>query len=793
LYRVEHVTSRRIRQFAGLLLIPIAWLALRTTLDVIAEPSANHRPNTPVVREPLADQLIDPADVHMETAPFSDPDPGNLHRCSDWEIWILSPLERVWAAECIRGVERVHVHLGDGGFENSYAGRTELLHDAFYVMRVRHRDNSGDAATEWSAWRERPFTTGPVVEIFPLMLADILNSPAPQWLNLQGNNVLLPKGGSPAPFAQLGSPVGAVLLEIRRNQGEPLNVFVNKPPLNGHVPLAVLISAGNIAGDLVLPESQIKFKDNTGAVHTVYLPGIRLPSNQYQMFWVSRNGSAYYGDLSQQAPNFSQLARGAPVPWEVLQPGYEVEIVATGFQLPVNIAFVPNPGDQPKDPLYYVTELYGNIKVVTRDGTVLNYASGLLNFDPTGNFPGSGEQGLAGIAIEPASGDLFVGMLYDAAPPDGPHYPKVVRLHSADGGLSASTQTTVLDMPGEVQGTSHFISNISIRGGSKVFVHMGDGFEPRAARDLNSFRGKILRMNLDGSPAPGNPYYDASDGINARDYVYAFGVRNPFGGSWREADGRLYMVDNGPQIDRLAYVGAGRDYGWRGENRHMRWFAAYNWMQPVAPVNIAFVQPQTFNGSGFPSEKMDHAFVTQSGASWAAGPQARGKCITEFVFDAKGRRVSGPTTLVKYNGSGRASAAALAAGPDGLYFSDLYKDLNYSSPIDRGANILRIRFIGAVDFDAQPQMNNLSVQFFDRSTLPGMTTWTWRFGDGATSNERNPIHTYSKRGTYNVRLDVKAENGTYFATRKVSVVRTRAQASLPLINNNARATPGPEC
>ena len=30
---------------------------------------------------------------------------------------------------------------------------------------------------------------------------------------------------------------------------------------------------------------------------------------------------------------------------------------------------------------------------------------------------------------------------------------------------------------------------------------------------------------------------------------------------------------------------------------------------------------------------------------------------------------------VEYNGSGRATAVGLASGPDGLYFTDLYKDI----------------------------------------------------------------------------------------------------------------------
>ena len=44
-------------------------------------------------------------------------------------------------------------------------------------------------------------------------------------------------------------------------------------------------------------------------------------------------------------------------------PGFEIELMATGLDLPVNLAFVPNPGNDPKSPLLYVTELYGQVKV----------------------------------------------------------------------------------------------------------------------------------------------------------------------------------------------------------------------------------------------------------------------------------------------------------------------------------------------------------------------------------------------------------------------------------------------
>ncbi len=47
----------------------------------------------------------------------------------------------------------------------------------------------------------------------------------------------------------------------------------------------------------------------------------------------------------------------------------------------------------------------------------------------------------------------------------------------------------------------------------------------------------------------------------------------------------------------------------------------------------------------------------------------------------------------------------------------------------------------------------LVVQFADAST-GDLKPWFWTFGDGATSTERNPIHTYTTPGNYTVKLSV---------------------------------------
>lgn len=346
-----------------------------------------------------------------------------------------------------------------------------------------------------------------------------------------------------------------------------------------------------------------------------------------------------------------------------------------------------------------MTELYGKVRVVSNDYTVRTFASGLLNYDATEPFPGSGEQGLTGLVIDPSSGDLFVSMLYDDDPTDAAanRYPKVTRLRSTDGGRTAATRTDILKMPGEQQGQSHQISNLSFGPDGKLYVHNGDGLgTPQTALDLNSYRGKILRMNLDGSPPADNPFYRAADGINATDYIYAYGLRNPFGGAWRKSDGQYYEVENGPGVDRLAKIRRGANYGWDGTQATMFNNAIYNWSPAAAPVNIAFVEASTFGGSGFGSDKIGHDFVTESGSTYATGPQRRGKRISEFVIDGSstnGTLVGSPRSLAHYTGNGKATAVALAAGPGGLYFSDFYEDDPVNgvfTPTNAGSNILRI-------------------------------------------------------------------------------------------------------
>ncbi|TXG80245.1 MAG: hypothetical protein E6R11_01355 [Rhodocyclaceae bacterium] len=583
-------------------------------------------------------------------------------------------------------------------------------------------------------------TQGPIVNVantnayssYKLVFTGVKNEAAANSMQIAEVQFFGDAAPGTAPSMRLESGgTGDLLLSVTGTDAVG-NVVVNPAGLGVHANAKLVITAGSKSVNL--PQTNLSFEDEHGMAHTIYLPIVNLAPGQRVDLWISEDGSTYYGAPLQTEPDFSLLARPSESslnnPFVALQAGFVVEEVGSDYRLPVNIAFVPNPGSEPDDPLYYVTELYGSIQVVRNDGTKSTFATGLLDYNPTGPISGTGEQGLTGIAVQrdavnPDIYHLYVGMLWDNGAPAGGqvHYPKVERIDSVAGGLSMASRTVLLNMQPETQGQSHQISNITIGPDGKLYVHNGDGFNAGTAQNLDSFRGKVLRMNLDGTAPSDNPFYNAGNGISARDYVYAYGFRNPFGGAWRASDGKHYQVENGPSVDRFSQVNVGVNYGWDGSNASMGINAIYNWDPSHAPVNITFVQQETFAGSRFPASMLDHAFVTESGPTYAGGPQTNGKRIVEFALDANGNRISGPIPLVEYRGTGQSTIVGLAAGPDGLYFTELYEDSGANGPTATGARIFRIRYIGHAAGD------------YDRNNVAdGNDFLTWQRTLGSVSN-----------------------------------------------------------
>lgn len=80
-----------------------------------------------------------------------------------------------------------------------------------------------------------------------------------------------------------------------------------------------------------------------------------------------------------------------------------------------------------------------------------------------------------------------------------------------------------------------------------------------------------------------------------------------------------------------------------------------------------------------------------------------------------------------------------------------------------------------------------SVAFTDQST-GGPASWSWDFGDGASSTQQNPSHAYTFAGTYPVRLTVSAGGSSSSTSRNVAV--SAPAPVLPPVSAAFDFTPG---
>lgn len=81
-----------------------------------------------------------------------------------------------------------------------------------------------------------------------------------------------------------------------------------------------------------------------------------------------------------------------------------------------------------------------------------------------------------------------------------------------------------------------------------------------------------------------------------------------------------------------------------------------------------------------------------------------------------------------------------------------------------------------------------AIQFIDSSTN-SPTAWTWLFGDGGSSNEENPVHTYTTEGDFTVTLTVINSDGSSTET-KTGYIQVTKEDSAPVAGFVSTATTG---
>jgi len=112
----------------------------------------------------------------------------------------------------------------------------------------------------------------------------------------------------------------------------------------------------------------------------------------------------------------------------------------------------------------------------------------------------------------------------------------------------------------KVTGRGHYSHRITFApDGKTMFVASGERQHMMPAQDTSNNLGSVVHLNLDGTPASGNPFSGRSG--KAQD-VWSWGHRNILGLKF-DAQGRLWDLEHGPEGgDELNLVRKGANYGW---------------------------------------------------------------------------------------------------------------------------------------------------------------------------------------------------------------------------------------
>jgi glucose/arabinose dehydrogenase len=211
---------------------------------------------------------------------------------------------------------------------------------------------------------------------------------------------------------------------------------------------------------------------------------------------------------------------------------------------PTAFAFTPN-GDH----VFYVERFTGQIRRRT-------LASGAeTKWAQLANVATAGEQGLLGLALHPRwSAGAQYRWMYVFYTQASPLQNRIIRLRKlADGGVKIDELT---NLPAA---NNHNGGVIHIGPDRKLYVVTGDLTDRELAQQTGSKAGKVLRMNLDGSPPSNNPF--------AGSLVYSFGHRNSFGFTFDPVTDDLWQTENGPECeDEVNRILPGGNYGWGPES-----------------------------------------------------------------------------------------------------------------------------------------------------------------------------------------------------------------------------------
>lgn len=242
------------------------------------------------------------------------------------------------------------------------------------------------------------------------------------------------------------------------------------------------------------------------------------------------------------------LLPGASAWAQTFPTGFSQALVANGISNPTSLAFAP-------DGRIFVGQQSGALRVI-KNGALLPAPFVTLSVNS------SGERGLVGVTLDPNfSTNNYVYLYYTV--PTGTIHNRISRF-TANGDVAlAGSETVVLNLDPLSAATNHNGGAMHFGPDGKLYVAVGENANGANAQNLDTYLGKILRINADGSVPGGNPF--AGSGLSAqRQRVWSYGLRNPYTFSVQPGTGRIFVNDVGQdsweEINDAST--GGRNFGW---------------------------------------------------------------------------------------------------------------------------------------------------------------------------------------------------------------------------------------
>ncbi len=166
----------------------------------------------------------------------------------------------------------------------------------------------------------------------------------------------------------------------------------------------------------------------------------------------------------------------------------------------------------------------------------------------------------------------------------------------------------------------HFGSRIEFDGKGHVFFTVGDRNDRPKVQDLGYHLGKVLRLNLDGSIPPDNPFVNRK---GAKPEIWSYGHRSPQGLVLRPSTDELWLAEMGPKGgDEVNWIRPGKNYGWPDVTYGREYYGpkigvtskpgteppVVYWVPSISPSAMTF-----YNGDQFPGWKGNAFLACLSG------------------------------------------------------------------------------------------------------------------------------------------------------------------------------------